>query len=69
MHNDKWGGQRFIPHVTLGYTENSNDIKEYISTIKSAPEAILKGISVNIAGKHGTVICNEPVEEPLGIEK
>lgn len=47
-----------IPHITLGYVKQTGGVLDaYLQSIKFVPDAILKKLSVDLAGVHGTVIC------------
>ncbi len=60
-HSISAGG---IPHLTLGFTKDTDKLTKYINSINTVPKATICGLSADLTGQHGTVIC-DPINESL----
>ena len=51
------------PHITLGFVQEQEKIENYLKTINHVPSTILKKVTVSQTGPHGTVICEQKLNQ------
>ena len=47
------------PHITLGFSKNADELKDYISQLEVFKEASLQKVEVSPAGKFGVVLLKD----------